>query len=158
VQIKRRVHGEDSFTDLTSAQSSSDGSFSLPLEVTQSADYEAVAPSHDNCATATSDPATVLVKVKVSINVNEFRPVRDSFVTFTGNVTPDHDGTKVVLQRKRAGRWVKVAAATLDSRSSYRFRVQASWRRSRLFRVKWTSSDEDHESNKSQSVKVTTHR
>lgn len=158
VQIKRRVHGEDAFTDLTSAQSASDGAFTVPLTVTRSADYQAVAPSHDNCATATSDPVTVLVKVNVSINVSEFQPQRGDRIAFTGKVSPDHDGSQVVLQRKKGGRWVRVAGDTLDGKSSYRIVIKAGWKKDRVFRVRWTATDEDHESNNSQKVKVTTHK
>jgi hypothetical protein len=158
VQIQRRIHGTTEFADFTSSQSASDGSFEVTAIASQNADYQAVSPGHDNCATSTSDTATVLVKVKVSVKVNEFRPQRGDTVVFTGKVTPNHKGTKVVLQRKKGGRWVKVAADGLGKRSNYRFSIPADWRRGRVFRVLWKSSDSDHESGRSQNVKVTTRR
>lgn len=157
VQIKRRVHGTSTFVDLTSTQSASDGSFEVSLTVTHSADYQATSPSHDNCADASSDPATVLVKVKVSINVNDFSPERGTSVTFTGKVRPNHQGTNAILQRRKAGRWVKVKADGLNGRSRYSITIPADWTQDRLFRVKWPSQDADNEANNSQKVKVTTH-
>jgi hypothetical protein len=157
VQITRRVHGTNQFQNLTTTQTAADGQFEKSLTVTRSASYQAVSPAHDNCATASSDPVTVLVKVKVSIDVSDFRPERGSTVTFTGKVTPGHGGTKVVLQRKKGGRWVKVDTDQLNNRSRYSITIDAFWRQDRAFRIKWSSSDEDHEANTSQSVKVTTH-
>jgi hypothetical protein len=158
VRIQRRVHGTDSFENFRSLNTDSEGQFEASVEANVSADYRAFAAAHDNCADSTSQEVTVLAKVKVSITVDDFRPERGTNVRITGKVEPNHDGNKVVLQRKKGGRWVRVKRDTLDAGSRYAFRIPADWRRSRLFRVKWIQGDEDHEVGKSQKVKITTHR
>ena len=155
VRINRRVHGTTSFEPLTSANTNADGSYSVTVVAQASADYQAVATAHDNCAETTSSEATVLAKVAVSIRVSEFRPSRGDRIQITGKVTPNHSGTKVTLQRKKGGSWVKVARDGLNDRSAYKFVVTADWRSDRLFRVRWVSSDSDHETGTSQKVKIT---
>jgi hypothetical protein len=158
VRIRRRVHGTDTFENFRSVTTDAEGKFESSFEATNSADYQAFAPSHDTCADSTSEPVTVLARVTVSITVDEFRPKRGSTVHFSGKVEPNHDGTRVVLQRKKNGSWVKVKRDTLDAQSRYSFAIVADWRRDRLFRVKWIQGDSDHEEGRSQKVKVTTHR
>lgn len=157
VQISKRSHGTDQFLPFSSDQSAADGSYSMTVIANESADYQASVAAHDNCRDASSDPVSVLVKVKVTIVVDDFSPARGDNVRFTGKVTPKHGGTKVVLQRKKGGRWVKVATDKLSSRSRYLIVIDADWRRGRLFRVKWPSADANHETGRSQNVKVRTH-
>jgi hypothetical protein len=158
VRIRRRVHGTDAFADFSSTTTNADGFYELEITANSSADYMAVAPAHDSCAEGTSQAVTVLAKVKVSISVRDFSPERGAAVVFKGRVTPNHSGTKVVLQRKKGGRWVKVARDALNGKSRYRIEIDADWKRARRFRVKWAEADSDHESGISQVVKVTTHR
>jgi hypothetical protein len=157
VRIRRRVHGTDTFADFGSATSDAEGLYETTITASVNADYVAVAPAHDNCAEATSQSVTVLAKVKVSIKVNDFTPEKGTEVVIKGKVTPNHRGTKVTLQRKKGGRWVKVAKDELNRRSRYRFEIDADWAKDRRFRVRWMEADSDHETGISQAVKVVTH-
>lgn len=156
VRILDRIHGTSGFNDRTSTTTDAQGSFSATIVVRSSADYQAVAPAHDNCQDASSDPATVLVKVKVSSTASKFRPERGETVRFVGKVTPNHRGTKAILQRKKGQRWVKVAVDQLNQRSRFRFVVDADWRRERVFRVLWRSQDDDHAAGRSRNMRIIT--
>ena len=157
IRIRRRVHGTDTFSDFGSATTDTEGIYETTIKAKVSADYLAVATAHDNCAEATSESVTVLAQVKVSIKVNDFTPERGTNIVFKGKVTPNHKGTKVTLQRKKGGRWVKVAKDELNGRSRYVITIEADWAKARRFRVKWPGADSDHESGKSQVVKVRAH-
>ena len=154
VRIQRRVHGTNSFTNFASATTDADGSFERTVNLRNSADYQAVVAAHDNCQASQSDPATVLVKVKVTRTASDFRPESGETVRFLGKVVPNHKGTKVVLQRKKGGRWVKVAVDTLNKRSRYRFDRRATWPVKRVFRIKWKSQDAEHETNFSRPMRI----
>ena len=157
IRIRRRVHGTDTFVDFSSATTDAQGSYEKMITANVSADYLAVATAHDSCAEGTSQSVTVLAKVKVSISVNDFKPLKGTKVVFKGRVLPKHAGTRVTLQRKKGGRWVKVAKVKLNGKSRYRFEIDANWTKDRRFRVKWAEADSDHESGLSQVVKVVTH-
>ena len=158
IRIRRRVHGQTEFGDLTSTTTDASGAFSLEITPTANADYQAVATAHDNCQEASSSAVSVLVKVTITGRANDATPERGTRVVIKGKVSPNHSGTRVVLQRRKGGRWVKVDGEKLNSRSVYNFAFSAGWRRSRTFRVKWPSLDSDHEANQTSGIKVTTHR
>lgn len=157
VRIRRRIHGTNTFQDFKTATTGSDGGYQASAKIRKSADYRALAPAHDQCQDATSDPTSVLAKVKVSISVSDTTPARGTTIAIRGGVSPKHRGTKVILQRRKGRRWVRVAADTLNGRSRYAFSVDATWRRARAFRVRWKSQDDDHRANKSKVVRVRTH-
>ena len=60
-------------------------------------------------ATATSPEAAVAVAPLVGLKVSDTTPRKGQRVRFRGTVRPQHDGTRVAIQRKRAdGTWVTV--------------------------------------------------
>lgn len=152
VQIQRRLLGESQYSDFEAQNTDANGHFEISFAATESAEYIAVAPRHDQCADATSTSESVLVKVKVTAAAGRRSVKRGASVGIVGRVQPDHDGTRVVLQRKKGTRFVKVDQARLNSRSRYRFVMKASWRGKRVFRVVWKQQDENHESNNSKNV------
>jgi hypothetical protein len=154
VRIRKRKHGTTRFKELDTAQTDPDGSFQKNIKVKASADYVAFAPAHDNCAEASSDPDQVLAKVKVSADANDHRVPTGDNVRITGAVNPDHDGTKVILQRKKGRKFVKVDSDKLNRRSQVEFVLTVDWNGKRVFRVKWNSKDKDHESGHSDNVTV----
>jgi uncharacterized repeat protein (TIGR01451 family) len=158
VRIQRRLLGESQFTDFESQNTNSEGRYEVSFQATESAEYVAVAPRHDQCADATSGPETVLVKVKVTGRAGRSSVTRGAKVGIVCRVKPDHDGTNVVLQRKKGDRFVSVARDELNSRSRCRFVVKAKWRGKRVFRVVWKKQDDNHEANRSRNIVIRTTR
>lgn len=155
VQIRRRVFGTTTFQDMLTTASDAQGRFTFTRRVTQSADYVAVATAHDNCREATSGEVSVLVKVKLAIIASDTTPSRGDRVRIKSAVTPQHDGTKLILQRKKGKRWVKVDAKNLNRRSRAQFVITANFG-SRTFRTLWRSQDAEHETNKSRGITIRT--
>ncbi|MDQ3915074.1 MAG: hypothetical protein M3323_07050 [Actinomycetota bacterium] len=158
VRIQRRLLGESQFTDFESRNTDADGRYEVAFQATESAEYIAVAPRHDQCADATSSSETVLVQVKVTGRSGRRSVQRGATVGIVGRVKPDHDGTTVVLQRRKGGRFVGVARDDLNVRSRYRFVVKANWRGKRVFRVVWKKQDDNHEANTSKNIVIRTTR
>ena len=158
VRIQRRVLGESEFENFQAGNTDAQGGYEFTVSATESAEYITLAPAHDNCADATSSGETVLVKVKITGRAGRRSVERRANVGISGRVQPDHDGTEVVLQRRRGGRWVKVAEDELDTRSRYRFVLRANWRGRRTFRVVWPSQDANHEANQTRNIVIRTTR
>ena len=156
IRITRRVHGTRNPRELVTTRTNEQGRYQLDIRAKKSADYQAVAPSHDSCAEAFSSPATVQVRVKIKIRASDKTPERGTRFKITVTVTPKHGGTRVVLQRKKGRRFVKVDAAKLKGKKAV-FRVQANFKK-RRFRASWRGQDDDHESNKTAPMRIKTHR
>lgn len=153
VQIRRRFVGAPEFKLLETVHTDSTGNFATRLADTKrSAEYRAVARQTEACETGSSDYVAVFVRVIVTISASENPIGQGNFFTISGAVKPSHRGSTVVLQRKRLTRWSKVAAARLNRESRYEFILAAGWVGERTFRVRWSSTDFDHESDKSRSL------
>ena len=128
----------------------------MALSPAEVADYIAVAPANAQCAEASSDPVTVLVKVLMQILPSDKTPQRGERIRIKSSVRPQHDGTRLILQRKKGRRWVTIDRTTLNKRSIGNFTVRASFN-SRTFRTKWKSQHADHETGTSKAVRIRTH-
>ncbi len=122
---------------------------------TKSADYIAVVEAEDNCEGDISDEVTVLVRVKLRITPSENTPDRGERIRIKGSVRPQHDGTKMILQRKKNGRFVRFKVDTLNRRSFANYVFRARFNRA-VFRVKWRSQDDDHVGNTSRQITIRT--
>jgi hypothetical protein len=158
VRIQRRVLGTTTYENFETDNTDADGRFEVSFPSTQSAEYVATAPAHDQCADATSSPASSTVKVKITRRSSRRSLERGTSVRISGRVQPDHDGTSVVLQRKKGRRWVAVDRTDLDGRSRYRFVVDAGWRGRRTFRTLWKAQDDEHAANRSRGIVIRTTR
>lgn len=158
VRLQRRIFGESEYSDAESMNTDADGRYSFTVPATESAEYVALAPRHDQCADATSASETVLVKVKVTAASGRRAVDRGAKVGIVGRVQPKHAGTKVFLQRKKGNGFKTVARDNLNGRSRYRFVLKAKWNGRRVFRVMWRSQDEDHATNNSRNVAVRVRR
>lgn len=156
IQIQRRIHGTTQYENLFATAPNDQGRFSVTTRGRKSADYIAVAPAHDNCQQATSGEVTVLVKVIVQILPSDKTPAKGDRIRIKSSVRPQHDGTKLLLQRKKGRRWVTIDRTTLNKRSIGNFTVRASFN-SRTFRTKWKSQHADHETGTSKAVRIRTH-
>jgi hypothetical protein len=140
--------------DLASTNTDTQGAYHFDLIVQKNADYTATAPAHDNCAAATSDPVTVLAKVKVFVAVEKKQVDKGDTVRIKAAVRPQHDGSNAILEYKKGRKWVKVKTAKLNSKSIGKFKFTANWKGKRVFRVRWPAQDDDHEAGKSKTVAV----
>ena len=157
VEIVRRIHGTQQFREFRTTATDGSGAFDVDIVVRKSADYQAVAPENGSCSEVMSAAVSVLAKVKVFIHVNDRTPERGSIVRVNGRVSPKHRGDRVVLQYRKNGRWVRMAADNLNRKSRYSFRMRADWGR-RVFRVRWAVQDGDHEAGNSRKMRVRSHR
>jgi hypothetical protein len=132
---------------LTNAQ----GGFSFPvLSVPINTQYRVVMAQNPNVV---SPIVAVGVAPWVSLRV---RRLGSRTFRLRGRITPEHDGTQMLIQRLRSnGQWLTVRTATArpsGSRSRYRKRVRI--RRSGTFRVVANITDGDHIASASRSVRL----
>ena len=100
-------------------------------------------PSESSVFRATADGGTspdtaVAVAPLVGLRVSDSTPRKGQRVRFRGTVRPQHDGTRVAIQRKRAdGTWVTVKTPLLrDAGSAYsRYSKRIRIRRSGTYRT-----------------------
>ena len=154
VRIDRRQFGDTSSETVATPAVDNQGNFSATVKVTKNSQFTAVAPSHDNCGDAQSDPEQVLAKAKVSLKAADRRVKRGDTVKITVKVRPRHRGDRVVLQFKKGRRFKKVEADKLNRKSQATFRFDAKWRGKRAFRAIYPSQDNDHERGKSRQVTI----
>lgn len=137
VEIARRIHGTNRFKAFRTTSTDAEGNYSTRFRVKKSADYQATVEASGSCSEASSEAEDVLVRVKVTIAASDRRVPAGGEVVFTGKVSPNHRGDRVVLQRKKGKRWVKVATSELNRRSRYAFEIEVDWSGKRVFRARW---------------------
>ncbi len=136
VAIARRDHGTDAFVEVGRTQISSDGSWTHELSARRSASYIAQPVATELCDGVASISVDVLVHAKVAIT----RPRRcRAGAVVRGVVRPNHAGTKVRLENRRAGRWVAIDRDRLDAGS--RFKGLKLGRCRSAYRVVWPPQD-----------------
>ena len=144
VRLQRRLAGASEFLNFRSDLTGSEGEYAfLDVVIEQNADYRAIAPSHDNCATAESSTQTVLARGRVTIGANDKTPKRGTKVRITGSVRPRDPGSKVRLQQRRGGGWETVLGDRLDARSRYLFEFDATGPKTQRYRVHWLGSKQN---------------
>lgn len=156
VQIRRRIHGTNRYRNLAGVNTDDQGTFTLRSRQRKSADYLAVAPAHDQCKEATSSPVSVLVRVRMQIAASDATPNRGQLIRIKSSVRPQHDGTRLVLQRKKGDRWIRFMVRKLNRRSVADYVFRASFKQAR-FRTRWNSQSAANESGTSRIVTIRTH-
>ena len=104
----------------------------------------------------TSETLLVGVRMKVTRSVDDRTPAPGQMVTFSGNVTPAHDGMTVFIQRRRrTGTWKTKATTTLEhgqgDQSTYSQAVEIN--RDGVWRAR-VKKDDDHLGNKSRRIRL----
>jgi hypothetical protein len=102
----------------------------------------------------------VFVRVRVTLRLGDLTPHVGQRVRFSGSAAPQHDGSVVRIQRRRAtGSWKTVALTALrdagDARSRYSRRVRI--RRDGTYRARVVAVDGDHLSGSSRRRRVDVH-
>jgi hypothetical protein len=132
VTIERRAVNSTTYGPAGTATTDANGDFSFADRPAKSSVYKATA------GTAASPEVAVAVAPLVGLKVGDSTPRKGQRVRFKGTVRPQHDGTRVAIQRKRAdGSWVTVRSPRLrDAGSSYsRYSKRIRIRRSGTYRT-----------------------
>ena len=138
-----------------SATTSAAGDWTLAQSPTVNTRYQARAGSVE------SPVITVLVRPAVTMRLSDRTPKRGRRVRFTGRVCPEHDGARLLIQRRsKDGRYRTVARATLrdlagSTCSSYR-RGLRIWRDGRYRTL--IPAHSDHAAGRSRSRLIDVHR
>ncbi len=127
VTLERRAVDETAFVPAGTATSDGNGDFAFTQRPSKSSVFRATADG------GTSPETTVAVAPLVGLKVSDATPRKGQRVRFYGTVRPQHDGTRVAIQRRRAdGTWATVRtpllrdAGSAYSRYSKRFRIRRS--------------------------------
>lgn len=144
------------YDPVATATTSADGEYSFTVEPDRNTNYRTVAKVDPE---RFSPNLRVSVRLRVTRRVDDHTPARGQVVTFTGTVTPAHDGRSVYIQRRTpSGGWRTVAITTLTDagaadpdRSTYARDLRIN--RDGIFRVRVTTHG-DHVGNKSRRVRL----
>ena len=132
VTLERRAANATAFTAAGTATTDANGDFSFADRPSKSSVYRVIA------GTATSPDVAVAVAPLVGLKVGDATPRKGQRVRFKGTVRPQHDGTRVAIQRKNAdGTWTTVRSPLLrDAGSAYsRYSKRIKIRRSGTYRT-----------------------
>jgi len=135
VSLERRAADATAFVPAGTATTDANGDFSFTQRPAQSSVYRVVAAT---TPPASSADVPVAVAPLVGLKVSDSTPRKGQRVRFRGTVRPQHDGTRVAIQRKRAdGTWVTVRSPLLrDAGSAYsRYSKRIRIRRSGTYRT-----------------------
>ena len=130
VSLERRAADATAFVPAGTATTDGQGDYTFTQRPAQSSVYRAAAAT---TPPATSADVPVAVAPLVGLKVSDATPRKGQRVRFKGTVRPQHDGTRVAIQRKKAdGTWATVKTPILTdagstySRYSKRFRIRRS--------------------------------
>jgi hypothetical protein len=132
VSLERRAANSTAFVPAGTATSDANGDFSFADQPSKSSVYRATT------GTAASPEVAVAVAPLVGLKIGDPTPHKGRRVRFKGTVRPQHDGTRVAIQRKRAdGTWATVRSPLLrDAGSRYsRYSKRIRIRRSGTYRT-----------------------
>jgi hypothetical protein len=127
VTLERRAANATAFAPAGTATTDANGDFAFADRPSKSSVYRVTT------GTAASPEVAVAVAPLVGLKVGDATPRKGQRVRFKGTVRPQHDGTRVAIQRKRAdGTWATVRSPLLRdagsafSRYSKRIRIRRS--------------------------------
>lgn len=155
VRLERDAVGEpEEFVEVASTTTSL-SRFNFTRTADSSSNYRVVAEGVPECPSEVlSDVRTILVGKKVVLNPSSTRVAKGRRVTFKVVVKPcgDHAGQPVLLLKKRAGRFVKIADKASDASCSASFKQRI--RRRSTYKARSPKTDGDHEAGKSAAKSV----
>jgi hypothetical protein len=98
----------DAFANAAMATTNAQGDYSLTQKPTVNTRYQARRGNEESAI------ATVLVRPSVGLRLSDSTPRRGQLVRFSGRVCPEHDGSRVAIQRRTAAGFRTVGRATLQ--------------------------------------------
>jgi hypothetical protein len=135
VSLERRSTDAAAFVPAATVATNRNGDFSFTQRPSKSTVYRATAAT---TPPAVSREVTTAVAPLVGLRVGDRTPRKGQRVRFRGTVRPQHDGTRVAIQRKRRdGTWATVATPRLrDAGSAYsRYSKRLRIRRTGTYRT-----------------------
>ena len=135
VSLERRDANATTFVPAGTATTDGQGDYTFTQRPAKSSVFRATAAT---TPPATSADTPVAVAPLVGLKVSDATPAKGQRVRFRGTVRPQHDGTRVAIQRKRAdGTWVTVRSPLLrDAGSAYsRYSKRIRIRRNGTYRT-----------------------
>ena len=135
VSLERRDADSMTFVPAGTATTDGQGDYTFTQRPAKSSVFRATAAT---TPPATSADTPVAVAPLVGLRVSDSTPRKGQRVRFRGTVRPQHDGTRVAIQRKKAdGTWVTVRTPLLrDAGSAYsRYSKRIRIRRNGTYRT-----------------------
>lgn len=144
VLLAWRAEDDDTWVDVATGTTASDGSFSFESTEGSSGRYRAMLPEAPRCPVLSS--SSVLVRVRAGVDL---APVAGSFAAgtcgapLTATVSPGKAGQQVEVERRTPDGWTTIDALTLDDASEATTRFCASWEDIGIVhvRVRWPAQD-----------------
>jgi hypothetical protein len=158
--VNIRIEGETLGTGVPAkggrAETNDEGEFFATVKVGASAEFTAVAPGETKQdPEVTSAPVTVLSKVIMTARTRSLTPERGTKIEIGAKVRPPHPGSEAKLQRKTERGWRQVLRDRAND-TGFSFKLKATWKGKRIFRVTWIKSDDDHEPSSSNWLRIKT--
>jgi hypothetical protein len=151
--LEARALDGGAWTDAAQTQTEVDGSYSFNVRPDENTRYRV---RHDGGPElgVSSGPRNVYVAAKMTLRVSDKTVRPGSTVLFYGAVSPDHDGNRVLLQRRVDGDWKTFRSADLSGRSTYAFRWEPRGKRDLVWQVAMRG-DAEHVAGSSRNIEVT---
>jgi len=144
----------DTFKPVKTATSSGNGDYTFTVQPALNTRYRVVAKTTPD---VTSPVALVQVVARVSLSVSDGSVKRGTAVTFSGKLTPAHDGRTVQFQRRTSsGSWATLKTLTLadDGTTRSKYATTLKVRSTGVYRTIF-KADADHGTGKSKARTVT---
>jgi hypothetical protein len=143
----------DAFAKVGTATVDAQGNYSFARSPTVNTRYQARQGGLE------SEILTVTVRPRVSLRVGDRTPAAGKRVRFSGRICPQHDGTSLAIQRRKAPKQWRtvrsvVAAGASEGCSTYSRRVRV--RRDGVYRTLF-SADADHAASRSRVRRIDVH-
>lgn len=158
VDLQAEPAGSSSFSKVSSTTADSTGHYSFKVSPDVNTVYRVMAKVGPS---ATSSNLLVNVRVKVTMRVSTTKPAAGQLVRFSGFVLPAYVGKTVLIQRKTASGWRTlaqaklVAAAPLGSTTRSKYGKRIRFRKSGLYRVRFSQTGSTNLPNNSPTRRLT---
>ncbi|HVF53694.1 MAG TPA: hypothetical protein VNC78_08830 [Actinomycetota bacterium] len=153
------IGGPEEFVDVGTVVTDSEGNFTFNYQADVSSQWLAFIDKDNptDCALASSNSHSVLVKPFVKLKISQKTPRFGKTIRLRGIVEPclDHAGTRLKLKRVFQSKLVEIDTKALDASCIADFMVKANFK-SAVFQVAWPKQDEDHQTGKSRAKVVRT--
>jgi hypothetical protein len=138
--------------NVDTATTDANGDYTFTTKPQEHTNYRTVA---DVTPKEISGVVTVRSQMLITRAVSDRTPVDESTITFSGHVGPAHEGSDVIIQRRRpSGTWKRMATTPLgpeEAGGTSAYSQDIVIHRSGRWRAK-IKGDEDHRGNKSRSI------
>ena len=153
ITLQEDVFPFDVFKAVKTATTNSGGDFSFAVQPGANTRYRAVAKTSPD---VTSGSVLVAVVPRLTLSANDASVSRGTIVTFSGRLTPAHDGRTVLFQRRSStGSWVTLRTVVLQDDGTLRSKYSTSLkvRSTGVYRTVF-KADADHGTAKSSGRRV----